>query len=71
MPLFANLTTDTFDANITFFVEDTGIQSENIKLTKVCPFDPCDVDFVASISFNYGLSLMDMNQVTWMNLRND
>lgn len=28
-----------------------------------CPFDSTDVDYVASISFNYGLSLMDISQV--------
>lgn len=71
MPLFVNLTIDTSDANTTSFIDDTGVQFEHIKQKKLCPFDPCDVDFVASISFNYGLSLMDMNQVTWMNLRND
>jgi hypothetical protein len=32
-------------------------------VSSTCPFDADDVDFVASISFNYGLSLMDMNQV--------
>ena len=31
--------------------------------TTCCPFDPTDVDYVASISFNYGLSLMDISQV--------
>lgn len=30
---------------------------------KSCPFEPIDVDYVSSISFNYGLSLMDMGQV--------
>lgn len=36
---------------------DHGVKSS-------CPFDINDVDYVTSISFNYGLSLMDMNQVS-------
>ena len=53
-----------YDKIATFYLEkDSGIEAEPVKLTKECPFDPSDVDYVASISFNYGLSLMDMNQV--------
>lgn len=45
----------------TFIVESVlqGVESDTCK----CPFDPIDIDYITSISFNYGLSLMDMNQV--------
>ena len=54
------------------FLDSTLILNKNFAIkdadkkgsTKsACPFDSTDVDYVASISFNYGLSLMDISQV--------
>lgn len=44
------------------FKTDAEMQAEQ-GVSSGCPFEVNDVDYVTSISFNYGLSLMDMNQV--------